>query len=540
MSDSFLLTGLRDAEADEQVRFYEDNGGIAEKIPEGGGLFSVKVSFLAPPSPGSSVDWSSTPTVGQSNWHSRRAGFNEWRHDSDGVYLRQNPTVPVRSNGSPVTCSMIMDEYASDIFRASITHGVPPEIIIMTIATETAMFRQVKFTGPKTFRWEPRPRTYSAGPMQILATTARRVIREQGLGYDPDDVAPSFASEPSSRPARLRLYEGDVNIDLGTAYIKGKLPETGLDPILVAAAYNAGSLKDTTANAWGLVHHGDHLDRAGKWFGDACFLMAALRRGEEPDTAPQGTPDPSSPNTFELTDLAKDVARKEAEFYRDSGATVELRDQQDGLFALRITYASAGEAPPPPETAPPADIPDLDGYVVLVDRIRSETRAGAGFPRTVSSYRVFFNRQPVQGLFGFAAERQGPGDNSSSGRRKKARIVEGTYPLFTHAGSSGRYKTFGFSTSSSIGSRPWPSVKVGSTGAREGILIHCANGYLMSEGCINLASSLPKVSSDIVFSDSRNRVISLIDSMRAKLGGSFPSGNNQRIPNAWLVVRGEP
>jgi peptidoglycan L-alanyl-D-glutamate endopeptidase CwlK len=53
---------------------------------------------------------------------------------------------------------------------------------------------------------------------------------------------------------------------------------TGDDPILIAAAYNSGGLrKAPTKNRWHLSSHGNHLDRAARWFGDACAVIAALR-----------------------------------------------------------------------------------------------------------------------------------------------------------------------------------------------------------------------------------------------------------------------
>jgi hypothetical protein len=85
----------------------------------------------------------------------------------------------------------ILDLYGQEIQKAATDYGVAPELIVMTIATETGFARSWDFTGPRTFRWEPHvgvndvtPHTvgdYSAGPMQTLATTAREVIHNMGL-----------------------------------------------------------------------------------------------------------------------------------------------------------------------------------------------------------------------------------------------------------------------------------------------------------------------------------------------------------------------
>jgi hypothetical protein len=51
-----------------------------------------------------------------------------------------------------------------------------------------------------------------------------------------------------------------------------------MDPVLVAAAYNAGSLrKETaTANPWRLrcypLNTGKHISRFVEWYGDACAV----------------------------------------------------------------------------------------------------------------------------------------------------------------------------------------------------------------------------------------------------------------------------
>ncbi len=236
---------------------------------------------------GRALDWAGTPTVGSSDWHSHFNG-QEWRHDGDGIYLHAAPSRPVRSPGAPVTCQAILDRFGHEIRKASMAYGVPPEIIVMTIATETAFARKTGFTGPTTFRWEAKvevkdvqPTTfgdYSAGPMQTLATTAREVIRTLKLAYpDPFTAAPYFAKHPDPAPAEHPLYAAGPNIDIGTAEIKTRWGHTGTDPILVAAAYNAGGLYQTGDNPWHLRSYGDHLDRAAQWFGDACFVLSALR-----------------------------------------------------------------------------------------------------------------------------------------------------------------------------------------------------------------------------------------------------------------------
>ena len=209
---------------------------------------------------------------------------------------------------------------------------------------------------------------------------------------------------------------------------------------------------------------------------------------------------------------------------------------------IDVTQESV-EAPPPPPPVGDAAIqaPAIDGYVICLERRRVQGRVGKGFKRTVSEYQAFFDRQPIAGMNGNAVERQGPGDNSNAGVSNHARLKEGTYSLFTHAGDRNRYRTFGFANPGGLQSRAWPSIRVGGTGARSGVLIHCAAGFLMSTGCINLTGKPLKLGKDdIEFFDSRSRVIGLIQNMKARLGAKFPTSNNVKIPDATLVIRGEP
>jgi hypothetical protein len=261
-------------------------------------------------------------------------------------------------------------------------------------------------------------------------------------------------------------------------------------------------------------------------------------------TYPEGTiipgatssiPDSSAP--FELTGLSRSAADEEVAFFRDSGATVDVVPQGAELFTVRISPTPAPAIVVPPPTVAP-DAPDLDGYVLCLDRIRTEQRPGAGFERTVSRYQAYFNRAPIAGISGMAVERQGPDDNGPTGVSQHRRIAAGTYPLFTHAsGDTNKYRTIGYSQPANIQVRPWPCIGVENTGSRSGILVHCAAGYLMSIGCINLTSNVANAQTNLLFSDSWTRVTALINSIKAKLGGSFPGNNNAPLPNTSLVVR---
>ena len=67
-----------------------------------------------------------------------------------------------------------------------------------------------------------------------------------------------------------------------------------------------------------------------------------------------------------------------------------------------------------------------------------------------------------------------------------------------------------------------------------------SQGFLASVGCINLATNLPNAAESISYGGSRRRVIALIEDMKNFLGSGFPTQNSKKIPNATVVIDGEP
>lgn len=226
---------------------------------------------------------SAVPPVGSAGWH-KKFGGQDWKYDGNGVYLRSyvDGTQPLRTAGPPNTCKAIWDRYGTIIQVMAKKYNLAPEVLIMTIATEAGAYKAHDFTGPATFRWEahvwnrdvspPVQGDYSAGPMQTLATTARWVIATQHLPFHPFQVAPVYSIRPDA-PASHPLYDPAVNIEIGAAEIKQRHGATGPDPILIAAAFNAGGIYEKPGNVWGMKTYGNHLDRAAQWFGDACAVL---------------------------------------------------------------------------------------------------------------------------------------------------------------------------------------------------------------------------------------------------------------------------
>jgi hypothetical protein len=174
------------------------------------------------------------------------------------------------------------------------------------------------------------------------------------------------------------------------------------------------------------------------------------------------------------------------------------------------------------------------GWEILIERDREELHNKRR--RTIGRYQVFHNGAPVAGLAGASAESRGPGDNKVKGNGK--RVEEGRYPLFTQAGA--KYVTIGYKVAATSSTLPKPGLELKETERREEILIHPGSGFLSSVGCINLSAALPLATSRMDFIDSRDRVIAVIDDLRAFLGAGFPTKNGRAIPTAWAVIEGEP
>jgi hypothetical protein len=190
-------------------------------------------------------------------------------------------------------------------------------------------------------------------------------------------------------------------------------------------------------------------------------------------------------------------------------------------------------------TIPPGQVPD--GYVIRIRRQRTERRRGGGV-RTVGNYDVFFRGQKVGGLEGMVLETYGPGDNTATGTAYHRRVEARTYPLGTHSsdGSVPKYATQGYTSSTTPFAKTRPAIRLDKTGYRGGILMHPGGGFLASIGCLNLSRPLSGPNDNIDYVDSRARVIAIIEDMRAKLGSAFPSRSWKTIPNAWMMIEGEP
>jgi hypothetical protein len=181
---------------------------------------------------------------------------------------------------------------------------------------------------------------------------------------------------------------------------------------------------------------------------------------------------------------------------------------------------------------------EKSGWEFHIVRKSEQRRPSDGKKRTVGKYQIYHDgvKQTGAGLSGVVAETRGPGANKPAGNNR--RIKEGRYPLFTQDGA--KYVTIGFKDSESRSARPKPGLELKETGQRAEILIHPGQGFLASVGCINPCASLPNAAEMIDFAPSRKRVVAIINNLKAYVGGVFPTKNGRKIPNAFVVIDGEP
>src|SRR3954452_17216217 len=189
-------------------------------------------------------------------------GFEDsvrWRVTPRGIAVEGKGVE--RTPGDPITVTHVWALYHNQINAAATRLGVPAQLILATICTESSGHADAIRLEPKFVSDAATPDQVSPGLMQTLISTARSALNDPGID-------------------RKWLFVPGNSIMAGTAYIAGQATSTLLDPPLVAAAYNAGSLRHNASgrNRWKLVQYpidsSEHCDRFVKWFNDACFALA--------------------------------------------------------------------------------------------------------------------------------------------------------------------------------------------------------------------------------------------------------------------------
>lgn len=187
-------------------------------------------------------------------------GFRDsvrWQLTPQGLVVAQE--APETTGGEPQTVRQVWQRFSQPIQEWAASFGVPVELIIATICTETRGDPAAMREEPGFISDDATPSRASLGIMQTLISTARDVLGDPSIN-------------------RLWLLEPNNSIRAGTAYIASQWKLTHLDPPKVACAYNAGGVyyNPSPRNRWKMQQYpigsAEHADRFVKWFND-CFNM---------------------------------------------------------------------------------------------------------------------------------------------------------------------------------------------------------------------------------------------------------------------------
>ncbi len=202
--------------------------------------------------------------------HGFAEGGCRWALTPEGIAI--DGQAPRGTSGEPETVERIWRDYGNAIVAAAQEFGVPVELIVATICTESSGKADACREEPGYVSDERTPHRISPGLMQTLISTARDAL-------DKDDIDRAWLLRPEN------------SIRAGTAYIRRQAAKTRLDPPKVACAYNAGGLylNDSSANRWRMRQYpigtAKHADRFVAFFNDAFRHFA--ERYADPRQAPQ-------------------------------------------------------------------------------------------------------------------------------------------------------------------------------------------------------------------------------------------------------------
>ncbi len=202
------------------------------------------------------------------------SGSRRWRLTPEGVEV-QGEGIP-RTKGQPDTARRVWRDYRTEIEKNAAACRVPLELIVATICTASRGNPHACREEPGYASDEATPDRVSPGLMQTLISTARAATQDPSLD-------------------RQALFQPGNSIRAGTRYLaqqaihKIENRSTRYDPPLVAISYNAGSMRASSANAWGLVQtardNETHADKFIEYFNDCFAVLAELPADQRPPAA---------------------------------------------------------------------------------------------------------------------------------------------------------------------------------------------------------------------------------------------------------------
>jgi len=198
-------------------------------------------------------------------FHSTFGDGVRWKICPDGVEV-EGEGVP-RTPGNPYLVVRVWDSYSEAILKWAVEYGVPIELIVATICTESGGNANAVRHEPGYVSDSDTPHKVSVGLMQTLISTARFAIRKYAPEADVSHVDSKWLKIPTN------------SIQAGAGYIRFQSPSTKFDPVLVAAAYNAGGIyrQDGPKNKFKLrqfpIGTSHHCERFIQFFNDFWYIV---------------------------------------------------------------------------------------------------------------------------------------------------------------------------------------------------------------------------------------------------------------------------
>jgi soluble lytic murein transglycosylase-like protein len=204
-------------------------------------------------------------------YHSIEQGTVVYKLTEGGILVKGQEQER-RTKGQPLTLSRIMARYIGAIRDAAGEFAISEQLIAATIANESGGHENAE-------RNEPARHDRSIGVMQILTATAKELSRR----IDEPFLEPSLPDGGDLEKWRTYLNDDDTSIRLGAYYLSWLNKEFDCrgDPVMIYAAYNAGSLRADARCPWGLHYNRvkrkdgtifDAMDTFVAWYGDACTV----------------------------------------------------------------------------------------------------------------------------------------------------------------------------------------------------------------------------------------------------------------------------
>jgi hypothetical protein len=219
-------------------------------------------------------------------------GGIEWRVQDQTIILRSS--TPTGSTAGIVAC---MNRFGASIRRWADRYNVSRAAVVATAITES------NCTNPSGSS-----DGLSSGPMQVTGSTCAGIT---GL---------------SSSVCKARMHsDPDFSFEVGVRYIASSYQRNQHqnDGPKLAAAYNAGSLRSTTANRWHMVSTGNHIDR----FVEAYNAYRAWERSSGALTFAPETVTFEGEHVAQESDLPADASEGQTYFVGDW-------EQRDGYFYM--------------------------------------------------------------------------------------------------------------------------------------------------------------------------------------------------------------